>query len=95
MTGDLLVVDRGTAQEAGEPVRWDGKPETFELLRERIPAGVTFFDGLLTVKVLRKVSPRRSVHDEHVVPVGWWVTPGICRHGEAYAVIKSPEMVDA
>ena len=95
MSGDVLVIDRAAGQSAGESVRWDGKAETFERLRERMPRCVVLFGGLLEVKVLRKVSPRRSVHDVQVVPAGWYVTPRTCRHGETYAVIAPPAAANA
>ena len=85
-----LVIDRTVGQPRGESVRWDGKPGTMERLRELMPGCVTFFSGTLEVKVLRKISPRRSVHDVALVPVGWDVTPRTCKHGEMYAVIKPP-----
>ena len=91
MTSDKLVIDRSSGCASGESVRWDGKPGTMERLRDLMPGCVTFFSGTLEVKVLRKISPRRSVHDVQVVPLGWYVTPRTCRHGETYAVIKPPE----
>ena len=80
--GDLLA----------EPVRWDGRPETLELLRERMPDCLDshgLLGGILYVKTLRKVSDKKSVHDTAVVPVGWYVIPRICRaHGQRYAAVK-------
>jgi len=80
-----------------EPVRWDGRPETLELLRERMPECLNSYDksaGVLHVKTLRKVSAKGSVHDVAIVPTGWYVTPRICRvHGQRYAAIKpAPEV---
>ncbi len=97
MTAGDLVIDRGSAagREHGELVRWDGKPETVERLRDLMPGGVTLIGGVLQVKVLRKISPRRAVHGDRVVPVGWYVTLRTCKHGETYAVIKPPETVNA
>ena len=95
MSGDLLVIDRGPGHAPGESVRWDGKPETAARLRDLMPDCVTLFSGALQVKVLRKISPRRSVHDERIVPFGWYVTPRTCKHGETYADVKPPEAASA
>ena len=92
---DPLVIDRDSGRASGEPVRWDGKPETMERLRELMPTCVTFIGGVLEVKVLRKISPRRAVHDVRLVPTGWYVTPRTCKHGETYVVVSPPEKVDA
>lgn len=95
---ERLVVDRGDGAgitEAG-PVRWDGKPTTVERLRELMPACVTLVSGdYLQVKVLRKISPRRSVHDVRIVPFGWYLTSRNCRHGETFAVVTAPEAANA
>ena len=75
-----------------EPVRWDGRPETLGLLRERMPDCLDAYDrqaGVLHVKTLRKVSAKGSVHDTAIVPTGWLVTLRTCRvHGQRYAAIK-------
>ena len=77
-----------------EPVRWDGRPETLELLRERMPECLSSYDpfaGVLHVRTLRKVSAKGSVHDVAIVPVGWRVSLRTCRaHGQRYAAIKAP-----
>lgn len=82
-----------------ESVRWDGKPETLDLLRERMPECLDSYGllgNVLHVKTLRRVSAKGFVHDVGIVPVGWYVAPRRCRaHGQRYAVIKPPEKVDA
>ena len=81
-----------------ESVRWDGRPETVELLRERMPECLSSHGplGALHVKTLRKVSAKGYVHDDAIVPTGWYVTPRTCRaHGQRYAAIKSPETANA
>lgn len=91
----MPVIDRNSGRASGEPVRWDGKPETMERLRELMPTCVSSIVGTLEVKVLRKISPRRSVHDVRIVPLGWYVTPRTCGHGETYADLNPPETADA
>jgi hypothetical protein len=95
MTSDELVIDRGSGRVTGGPVRWDGTPGTMEHLRGLMPGCVTYFSDTLQVKVLRKISPRRSVHDVQVVPLGWYVTPRTCKHGEIYADVQPPEAARA
>ena len=77
-----------------EPVRWDGRPETLELLRERMPDCLdSYFSGtgILNVRTLVKVSEKGSVHDTAIVPTGWYVSLRTCRaHGQRYAAIKAP-----
>ena len=84
LSGDLLT----------EPVRWDGKRETLELLRERMPECLSSYDpsaGVLHVRTLKKVSAKGFVHDTGIVPTGWYVIPRTCRvHGQRYAAIKPP-----
>jgi len=75
----------------GEAIRWDGRPETLELLRGQIPDCLAgdLGDGL-RVKTLRQVSAKGYVHDERLVPLGWYVTPRTCpRHGQRYADVKA------
>lgn len=77
--------------KAAEPVRWDGKPETLELLRERMPECLYSHTsgGVLCVRTLRQVSAEGVIHDTAPVPVGWYVTPRTCRvHGLRYAAIE-------
>ena len=74
----------------GEAIRWDGKPETLELLREQMPDCLAGYLGGLHVKTLRQVSATGYVHDERIVPLGWYVTPRTCaRHGQQYADVKA------
>ena len=82
---------------AGEAIRWDGKPETLERLRDLMPDVIVSDLGFggLRVKTLRNISAKQAVHGERIVPAGWYLTLKTCKHGERYAAIKPPETVNA
>jgi hypothetical protein len=74
----------------GEAIRWDGKPETLELLREQMPDCLAGDLNGLYVKTLRPVSEKGYVHGERLVPLGWYVTPRTCpAHRQRYADVKA------
>lgn len=79
------------ADLTAEPVRWDGNPETLELLRERMPECLDSHSGrgVLYVRTLRQVSAKGFVHGAASVPLGWYLTPRTCRvHKMRYAAIE-------